>query len=224
MAGFLFSTFANRPRLLSAIAVGAAVGAALYLVPNDLRPSTRAIYAWDAGCVVFISSTLVLMASQTEAQMRQRAARQDEGRGIILGLVTIAAAASLAAIAIELSLAKDAPGWERAWRVALSMITVALSWFVAQLIYALHYAHEYYGAVEGKPKATRGGLAFLGDEPPDYWDFLHFSVVIGVAAQTADIAFTSKALRRVGTFHSIFAFTYNTVVLALTVNLAAGLF
>jgi uncharacterized membrane protein len=65
---------------------------------------------------------------------------------------------------------------------------------------------------------------FPGKEAPDYWDFLHFSIVIGVASQTADIAFTDKALRRLGTAHSLFAFAYNTVIVALTINLLAGLF
>ena len=62
------------------------------------------------------------------------------------------------------------------------------------------------------------------DEPPDYWDFLHFATIIGVAAQTADVAFGSKSMRRTGTVHGMVAFIFNTVVLALTINLLAGLF
>ena len=101
-----------------------------------------------------------------------------------------------------------------------------LSWFVAQLIFALHYAHEYYELAHdgAEPPHLQEGLAFPGGEPPDYWDFLHFAVVIGVASQTADIAFTRKALRRIGTVQGVVAFTFNTVVLALTINLLASLF
>ena len=106
--------------------------------------------------------------------------------------------------------------------MALVFATVAASWFMVQLIFALHYAHEYYA--QGERGQDAGGLDFPGGEPPDYWDFLHFSIVIGVASQTADIAFTSKSLRRVGTVHGITAFVFNTVVLALTINLLAGLF
>nr|QQZ52090.1 DUF1345 domain-containing protein [Phenylobacterium glaciei] len=43
-----------------------------------------------------------------------------------------------------------------------------------------------------------GGLLFPGGEDPDYWDFLHFSTVIGVASQTADIAFTSSRCGALG--------------------------
>lgn len=216
------ASLAARHRLVGAAALGLLAWAALVLVPNDLRWSTRAIVAWDAGCLAFIASSLTLMAGETTAQIRARAARQDEGRGMILALVSAAAAASLAAIAAELSFAQQAQGWPRALHVALGVATVAASWFLSQLIYALHYAHEYYGAADGA--AVRGGLAFPGDEDPDYWDFLHFAVVIGVAAQTADVAFTSRAQRRIGTVHSVFAFTFNTVVLALAISLVAGLF
>lgn len=216
--------FANRPRLLAAIGVGLAVGLVLAVMPNDLRWSTRAIFAWDAGCAAFIAGCLHSMMGRNDAEIRKRAATQDEGRDIILALVTIAASASLAAIAVELSLAQHEAGLERAMHVGLGVATLAASWFVVQLIYALHYAHEYYGAARGRPKTIRGGLTFPGGHAPDYWDFLHFAIVIGVASQTADIAFTSKTLRRIGTVHSVFAFLFNTVVLALTINLVAGLF
>jgi len=68
------------------------------------------------------------------------------------------------------------------------------------------------------------GLRFPGEEAPDYWDFLHFAVIVGVASQTADIAISSKPLRRLCTVHALFSFAFNTVVVALTINLLAGLF
>ena len=106
----------------------------------------------------------------------------------------------------------------------LAGVTVALSWFVMQLVFALHYAHRYYSPDDlPGPRGRAQGLKFPGGEDPDYWDFLHFSVVIGTAAQTADIEFTSKPLRRIGTVHSLIAFTFNTVVLALSINLLASL-
>ena len=49
-------------------------------------------------------------------------------------------------------------------------------------------------------------------------------VLVRVASQTADIGFTSKTLRRIGTVHGVIAFVFNTAVLALGINLVAGLF
>ncbi len=186
---------------------------------------TRAILAWDVGCAAYVATTLRHIARRDAPFIRGAAARQDEGQGIILGLVLALAAASLAAVAVELSLAKGAHGLDEALRVALASVTVSVSWFVTQLIFALHYAHEYYAPDDDGDPATlqQGGLRFPEDDAPDYWDFIHFAVVIGVASQTADVEFTSKRMRRIGTVQGLVAFTFNTVVLALTINVLAGL-
>lgn len=219
--------FASRPRLVGAILSGAVSGLAIWLSPLDIRPSTTFLLAWDVGCLWFIVGAFWIMRDQDERDMAKRAASQDDGRHFILAVVTVAAAASLAVVGAELSLAKAEHGPIKALRVAGAVGTVAFSWLLVQLIYALHYAHEFYTASDdaADDDGRRGGLCFPGDDPtPDYWDFLHFACIIGVASQTADVQFTSKSMRRTGTVHSMVAFTYNTVVLALTINLCAGLF
>ena len=201
----------------------------LTLTPNPLRSSTRAVLSWDVGVIsLVVMITRLFTRCCSAAQLRIEAARQDEGQHFILALVLVAAAVSLGAIAMELSLAKTEQGLEKAARVALAFGTVALSWFLVQVIFALHYAHEYYTPEDREDDEDNngvvGGLGFPGKEDPDYWDFIHFAVVIGVASQTADISFTNKTLRRIGTVHGVIAFTFNTDVLALTINLLAGLF
>jgi uncharacterized membrane protein len=216
---------AVRPRLTSAIVVGAVTGLALGLLPHPWTAYSRGLIGWDIGCIWLAVSNLIGMAGRSPEEIRCRAAVQDEGKGLILALVLAAAAFSIGAIGIELSLAKSAHGLEKSIRIGLAFVTVALSWFVVQLIFALHYAHEYYlPAPDCEPDSITGGLAFPPGELPDYWDFLHFAIVIGVASQTADIGFLSKTLRRIGTVHGVIAFVFNTVVLALTINLLAGLF
>jgi uncharacterized membrane protein len=138
-------------------------------------------------------------------------------------VVLAAAITAVVAIALELSLAKNAHGLERGLRVALAFATVAASWFMVHLIFALHYAHGYYDRDDEGATDARG-LRFPGEEEPDYWDFLHFAVIIGVASQTADIAISAKRLRRLNTVHALFSFCFNTVIVALTINLLAGLF
>ena len=219
----MLGAFVARPRLLAGVAAGLVVSAACLLIPNELSLVTAAILAWDATCLTFIALAVRMMWGADSARMRAVAATQDQGQGVILALVIAAAAASIWVIAKELSAAKADVGLVKALRVMLVFATVAASWFMVQLIFALHYAHEYYAPDDDTPRDA-GGLLFPGGEPPDYWDFLHFSIVIGVASQTADIAFTSKELRRIGTVHGVVAFTFNTVVLALTINLLAGLF
>jgi uncharacterized membrane protein len=222
-----YRAFRDRPRISAAIGLGILVALALHFLPNDLRWSTRTILSWDSGALCFIVLMVGMMCDCGVDKIQARAAAQDEGQGLTLFLSITAAAASVLAIAVELSLAKNDHGFIKPLRVGLAFTTITLSWFFVHLMFALHYAHEYYApqtcpGEEGHAK--RAGLGFPGDQQPDYWDFVHFAVIIGVASQTADISFRSKPLRRIGTIHGVLSFVFNTVVLALTINLLAGLF
>jgi uncharacterized membrane protein len=129
--------------------------------------------------------------------------------------------ASLVAIAGQLAVVKDMHGPLKVAHVALAGLTVVSSWAFIQIMFALHYAHDYYAAV---CHARPPGLAFPDDDPPDYGDFFYFASVIGTSGQTADVSFTSKAMRRVGSIHCILAYLFNTTVLAMLVNIGASLF
>jgi len=219
---FGLNIFASRPRLAIAMGAGIGVGVACaFGIP--LRLSASAIAGWDTFCIVFLALAWGFLSGQGPERIRAASAQQDQGQAMILALVLSACVASLAATAMELSLAKSELGLGRGLHVSVAVVTVAVSWLVVQVVLALHYAHEYY-ARDPVTGVDVGGLAFLGCPEPDYWDFLHFSIVIGVAAQTADVAFTDQRLRRLGTVHSLIAFVFNTLILALTVNLAASLF
>jgi uncharacterized membrane protein len=220
---WILGPLATRPRLVIAFLAGIAGGLAVFFL-TPLRASTAAIIGWDVTCLTFAVAMLTAMANKEPQHIAAKAMDQDEGQGFILGLVIIAAVASVVAVGMELSLAKDAHGLEKAARVMLAFLTVAGSWFTVALIFALHYAHEFYAPADCTADGVAGGLVFPGGDEPDYWDFLHFALVIGVAAQTADIGFASKGMRRTGTVHCVLAFEFNTVVLALTINLLAGLF
>lgn len=219
--------FRDRPRILAGIVVGIVVAVVLLLMPNPLRGSTRGVISWDAAALTFIVLMMMMMRRSGVEKIQATAAAQDEGQGLTLLLSTLAAAVSVLGIAAELGIAKADHEPVKALRVGLAFATIAISWFFIHLIFAIHYAHEYYSpetCPDQHGHAERGGLRFPGDEPPDYWDFVHFAVIIGVASQTADIEFTRKPLRRIGTIHGVLSFVFNTVVLALTINLLAGLF
>ena len=92
---------------------------------------------------------------------------------------------------------------------------------LAQVLFALRYAHEYYNGPTDGP--VDGGLAFPSEPHPDYWDFLYFSVVLGMTFQVSDVNITARKFRRLATLHGLMGFVFNTVIIALTVNLASGL-
>src|SRR5262249_2668427 len=109
---------------------------------------------------------------------------------------------------------------EEAACILISMGTIILSWIFVHTSFTLHYAHEFYG--EGRDRKL-GGLKFPGDEDPDYWDFLYFSLVIAMTSQVSDVAIESKSIRRVATLHGVLAFFFNLGVLALTINMISNL-
>ena len=72
------------------------------------------------------------------------------------------------------------------------MLTIVLSWTFIHVIFAFHYAHEFYG--EGRDQHV-GGLEFPDDDQPNYWDFIYFSFVIGMTFQVSDVQVTSKLIQ-----------------------------
>jgi uncharacterized membrane protein len=213
-----------RPRLTASIAVGLVVGVGCALFAKEMRPSTWLILGWDSLSFTFLGSMFFTWFQHDAADIRHQAAIDDEGREMISALVILAAAASVWAVGAELSLAKDVHGLEKVSHIVLAFGTVVASWMMVQMIFTLHYAHEFYGVDEDDGARDQGGFDFPGHESPDYWDFLYFSVVIGVACATADANITSKGLRRLSTVHCLVAFVFNTLIVALTINLTAGLF
>jgi uncharacterized membrane protein len=207
-----------RPRFYGAAAAG---GLALALLPHAWPHTVRTALSWDIGGLVYLIFALRLMLTYGADRIKARAARRDEGRIVILFMILAAIAASFAAIAGLLGEAK-APGTDQAEKLllaGLAVLTILMSWGVTQVVFAVHYAHDYYRPDEG---GTAAGLRFPDCEDPDYWDFLYFSTSIGATSQTSDIDISSRALRRLVTLHATVAFFFNTAVLALTVNIAAS--
>jgi uncharacterized membrane protein len=208
-----------RPRLLLALATGVVVAVALPAAVAHQFIS-RVLVGWNVGALLYVALAAVMMARSTQQQMQRRALQQDDGRLTILGLAVLAGIASPVGIAGQLSVAKDMQGATRFAHIALGGMTVLSSWAFIQVMFALHYAHDYYSAVARQRPPP---LQFPADEQPGYADFFYFSAVIGTSGQTADVAFASRAMRKVGSVHCILAYLFNTTVLALLINMAAGL-
>jgi len=209
----------SRPRLLISIAVGIAT---LLGLPNAVAQQavTRAIIGWNVGACLYIVLAIKMMFWSTRERMRTRALQHDEGSAVVLLLVVSAALMCIGAIVAELAVVKDLHGMLRSEHIALAVLTIVSSWAFTQVMFALHYAHDYYAT---EARGGHGGLDFPGGHPPDYGDFLYFACVIGTSGQTADVSFTSRRMRRTGTVHCVLAFFFNTTQLALTINIASGL-
>jgi uncharacterized membrane protein len=210
-------------RLHARLLISAVIGLAVLLALLATRwwLPTKLLIGWNVGIALYLLLTHVMMSRASVARIRKRAAQQDEGAVAILMLTIIATLASLVAIAFEMGGSKHTmQGGLGIMHALLAMATILLSWSFVHTIFALHYAHEYYGE-RGDGKI--GGLSFPGDETPDYWDFVYFSVVIGMTSQVSDVAITSKVIRRLVAVHGALSFFFNVSVLALTVNMVSNL-
>jgi uncharacterized membrane protein len=209
----------SRPRLLISVAVGLAT---VFALPNEVahQTITRAIAGWNLGACLYFVLAMRMMFWSTHERMRTRALQHDEGSAVVLFLVVTAALMCIGAIVAELAVVKDLHGVPRYAHIALAVLTIVSSWAFTQVMFALHYAHDYYAT---QVRGEHGGLDFPGGHPPDYGDFLYFSCIIGTSGQTADVSFTSRRMRRTGTLHCVLAFFFNTTLLALTINIASGL-
>jgi uncharacterized membrane protein len=209
-----------RPRLLGAIAVGAAVTA---LLPDHWvhHAGSRFLVGWNVGALLYLLLAGAMMVRSGHEQMRRRALVQDEGRQVVLTCVVLAAVIVLVAVGSQLVAVKAMPGPQRYGHIAMAALTVVTSWFFTQTMFALHYAHDFYMV---RHRQQPDPLLFPGTADPLYRDFVYFACVIGTSGQTADVPFNGAALRAIGAVHCVLAFFFNTTVLALTINIAAGLF
>ncbi len=209
----------GRPRLFVAIALGLI---ALVVLPGGHAMLARAIVSWDVGCASYLILIAVVFAREREANIAADAERQQDGEWTIFWFTMAGTFASFAAIIGEFAVSKDLPNAVRGRHATLVAATLLLSWLLTHTLFALRYAHEYYELQPGSTEFDKG-LMFPGDMPPDYWDFLYFAVVLGMTFQVSDVQITSRKLRRLATAHGLLGFLFNTVILALSVNIGASL-
>jgi len=209
-----------RTRLLVALLTGTA---AFLLLPIHLFIGTRLLIGWNAGVICFLVLAYRMIALATPEETNRSAMRQDQSGVTILVLVVLAASTSLFAIGFLLSHAKELPAERRAWLILLSGIAVVSSWLLTHIMFTFHYAHRYYGDIEAPWGEADEGLSFPGGGQPDYLDFLYFAFVIAMTSQVSDVQITSRRMRRLVWIHSLLSFAFYTVILALTINIVAGL-
>jgi uncharacterized membrane protein len=200
-------------RATTRLAVSTVLGIIVYVGLDRSRPDLPGgILAWDAGVFCFLLLTYRVIADHSIESIRRRAATLDTRASVLMIIVVAAACVSLYGLSLNL----DALPGHPTLRVVLAGVTVAGSWSLIHTVFSLHYAHFYYAAPEG-------GLIFPGGEDPNYYDFLYYGFVIGMTCQVADVQVASSGLRRLTLIHGVLAFVFNTVILAMAVNIGASL-
>lgn len=210
-AGRFFAEFATHRSFHIALGCGIAVWFATY----GRHPALRVLLSADVFFLIFIGLMMRLAFTLDAEGLRRRAAvRMRTGIGIVAVLTLVAMLLSLWAIFLLL----NHPQSEGKAFPVLAVLSVPLSWMMTHTLAAYQYASLYYApGPDGEPK---GGMTFAGADPPDGLDFLYQAFVIGASASVSDVAASSRAMRRAVMVHSLAAFAYNTVLIAIAVNAA----
>ena len=193
---------------------GVGVGAVAFAVCLFISPKFAVAIGANAMFVTYLTLVAIEFRSLTAEFLAQRPDDADSPVAAIFLITTLVAAVAVIFLFLALNGGQDADPLE----IAASVASVLLGWFTVHTMAALHYAHEYYLDVPGQKGGIAAGLNFPGGEPPDGGAFLYFSYVLGMTAQVADVAVASSAMRRLVTIHGVFAFFFNTVIVAATVN------
>ena len=201
-----------------------AIAMGVWLALHGHEPVMRLLIAWDAAVLVYLGMAAVVMASATPEQTRHNTLRQDQSGPVILIIALTAVATSFVAIALGLQGIKDMALVPKLVHLFLAVLAIVCSWLSIHVIFAFHYSHRFYRheCAEDAP-AEGNALAIPGGDDPDYWDFLYFSFVIGMTSQVSDIQIAARGLRRLALLHGILSFAFNTIIVALSINIVAGL-
>ena len=201
---------------------GFAAGFATAVIPISMGWQFRGLLGWCVGIVVYLFLAWWLCVGFDAKRTQLRAQAQDERDAVLLLVLLVATVACVVAITVLIQQSRDLLGWDAVFHIGLSVIALALSWLFIQTIFTFHYAHLYYR--EGKLNEPDGhGLQFPGGQAPDYFDFLYCAFVVGMTSQVSDVQVTSREMRRLTMVHGVLSFGFNMLILALGINVVAGL-
>ena len=196
--------------------IAALVGVVVYAVMFRTHGPLQTAAAGDMFCLVYLAGGVSLLTRWTHHDLKHRAATEDDGIAVVIALAVLLAIINIATVFVAINHRQHLG----AWSLVLALAAAPLSWFMLHTISAFHYANLHYSE-------KRGGvgycLEFPGTEEPGPWDFVYFSFVIGMTAQVSDVQVRTVRMRRVVTGHSIVSFFFNTVLIAVAVNMAVAL-
>lgn len=200
------------------VLVSFAAGIAAFAIAWLATPwQAAALVGWNVAATVFIAWIWFTVAGMDAAATARHAAIEDLSRPTADLILILASVASLVGVGLSLLEASDTEGLEKAMIVGAASVSVILSWATVHTVFTLRYARLYYAA-------GGGGIDFNGDRAPTYTDFAYLAFTIGMTYQVSDTSIASKTIRRTALRHAYMSYLFGTVVVAMTINVVAGLF
>jgi len=217
MTGEWIGSNASALRRLSVAAVVGIVVSAV--VSPFVSAELAALAGWDAVAVTFLLTVWPDIVRADSAQTEAIATREDLTHDTARLLLLIASTASVFAVGLAISQARQSSGAEQWTLVIIAAVTVVLSWTVVNSVFLLRYAHLYFSAPEG-------GVDFVAvhaSDRPDYRDFAYLAFTIGMCYQVSDTSLRDRRIRRTVLLHAAISYVFGVVIIATGVNIVAGL-
>lgn len=202
--------------------IGLSLGAVVFLISLWLAPVFAVPFGAITMFLVYLALVALMLPVLTPEFLRSRADEADTPTVFIFAAVI----GVVGVCCVTLFMALNGEEGPLLYEVLLSVVSVLLGWFTIHTMAALHYAYEYYESPSanpgGKSGVLIGGLEFPEGDNPDGVAFLYFAYVIGTAFAVSDIRVTSNKMRKMVVMHSTFAYFFNTLIVAATVNVAVA--
>jgi len=201
------------------VAIGALLGGVLGVIVAFLLPwQATVLVSWDVTCLYFLVFTWSVVGPKSAGDTRVNAVSEDPSAPLADLLICAAAIACIVGAGFALSLASSSAGGTKAGLIALTVLSVLLSWGAVHTVFALRYARLFYGS---SPKGA--GIDFNEDDPPDYRDFAYLAMTIGMTFQVSDTDLQTKNIRRAALRHALISWLFGAVLVGLTINILASL-
>ncbi|OMC09465.1 hypothetical protein A5747_21635 [Mycobacterium sp. IS-836] len=198
-------------RILIAMVLGVAVAVAV----GNTVGWRFALVGWVVTAGVYVVWTRLILGGMDAEETRRYVTREDPTRWIADVVVVSASVASLAGVGYVVAAGTHA-GAPAVAAAILGILAVAASWFAVHTLFTVHYARLYYS---DEP----GGINFHDPEPPRFRDFAYVAFTVGMTFQVSDTEIGLTSIRATVLRHAMLSYLLGAVVLAVTVNLIAGL-
>jgi uncharacterized membrane protein len=198
-------------------------GIAFLLVKARLESALLSwVIGWDVFALFYCITCWIVFFTRNTIQIKQQATKEDGSRAFVIGVIVLAGFASMVMV-LMLMLSGEANGESKLLYSISAILGLMLSWTMVHTTFGFHYAHIFYDNDDKGKKENAEGLEFPGEKAPDYLDFAYFAFVVGMTFQVSDVSISSRQVRRLALLHGLLSFLLNTFVVALTINLIAGL-
>ncbi|MES2647299.1 MAG: DUF1345 domain-containing protein [Bacteroidota bacterium] len=180
------------------------------------------VVGWDVFAFFYCLTCWIVFFTRNTSQIKQQATREDGSRAFVIGVIVLASFASMVMVLMLMVTSKENQSSKLVYSLS-AILGMLFSWTMVHTTFGFNYAHIYYDDDLQGNKQNAEGLEFPNEKKPDYLDFAYFAFVIGMTFQVSDVEISSRQIRRLALLHGLLSFLLNTFVVALTINLIAGL-